>query len=129
MSDERAEKVVVLVGHCVPDAALLRRAVQRAAPGARVERVNDGRQLAAAAAEADLLLVNRALDGEFSHATGVELIAQLAADRRGARPALMLISNYDDAQRAAEHAGALPGFGKAEVGAEETFARLARALG
>lgn len=119
--------VVALVGHCVPDSALLKRAVDRALPGAEVRRVNDEGQLAATLAEADLLLVNRALDGEFTHRTGVELI-RVWAPRRGAA-ALMLISNHADAQQAAEAAGATPGFGKAEVGSDEARDRIRAAVG
>jgi hypothetical protein len=41
----------------------------------------------------------------------------------------MLVSNLDDAQREAEEAGALPGFGKADLGTLSAVEKLAPVLG
>jgi hypothetical protein len=41
----------------------------------------------------------------------------------------MLITNYEEHQQAAMQAGALRGFGKAELSSPETAKRLAEALG
>jgi hypothetical protein len=41
---------------------------------------------------------------------------------------VMLISNYADAQRDAEAAGALPGFGKREIGSKRVTELLQNAL-
>ncbi len=41
----------------------------------------------------------------------------------------MLVSNYADAQKEAVEAGALPGFGKADLGDGQTHERLRNALG
>lgn len=115
---------IILVGHCGPDARYLQTIVERAIPGARVERVDDEKDVAPAAAGATLLLINRALDGHFSAKTGIDLIRTLTASPTGDRPALMLISNVDDAQSEAQSAGALPGFGKSNAYSEEATARL-----
>jgi len=118
---------VLLVGHCVPDSIGLSRLVKRAAPGARVRRVNSDRALAKQATAAALLLVNRALDGRFSAEDGVEMIAVLT--REGASPTMMLVSNYPDAQERAVTAGARPGFGKRDLRGENTVRMLRAALG
>jgi len=125
---ERMKKIV-LVGHCGPDAAMLRSAVRGAVADAAFESVNDDETLAGAMDGADLALVNRALDGTFSAADGVELIGRLASRRSGGRPVLMLVSNYEDAQARAVQAGAAPGFGKLAMYDDAAMERLRRALG
>jgi hypothetical protein len=103
---------ILLVGHCGPDSYGLKAAVTRFVPGARVEFINDQRTLEAKLGDAHLALVNRVLDGHFAAQDGTELIALLAT---GARAGFLLISNYPEAQAAAARAGALRGFGKAEM--------------
>ncbi len=116
-------KRIVLVGHCGPDAWALKTAVERAAPGAEVTNVQSSTDLGSLLEEADLLLVNRVLDGDFGTGNGVELIGNLNTN-----VATMLVSNFTDAQAAAEAAGAKPGFGKSDLYAEETTARIQAAL-
>ncbi len=119
---------VLLVGHCGFDSGGLSRAMKRVAKDADVSRVNSDADLDQALASGDaVLLVNRALDGRFDARTGVELIAELAG--RAPRPRMMLISNYPDAQAAAEQAGALPGVGKSDLKSEQAQARLRVLLG
>lgn len=118
---------VVLVGHCGPDSFLLEHAVRRALPGAKVIRADDESELAAAAQDADLLLINRVLGGSFREDSGVDLIRH--RNQSGATvPPMMLISDYPDAQAAAEAAGAAPGFGKREVYSDRTMQRLRAAV-
>lgn len=121
-----AGKRVVLVGHCGPDSFALRSAIRSALPGAEVEFANDPEALETELGRADLLLVNRVLDGRFPTHGGIELIQNLAA---GERPVAMLISNFPEAQAAAEAVGAAPGFGKAEMYTEQTRQRLREAVG
>jgi len=123
---KRDGPLILLVGHCLPDSMALARAVARSAPGARVKRVNSERALQRRLPDAALALVNRALDGRFLDADGVALIARLTA--RGAGPALMLVSDYAEAQERAVAAGAAPGFGKRELGDARTANRLRAAL-
>ena len=83
--------------------------------GAEVEFISDDHDLSARLPGAALLLVNRVLDGEFPDPGGVELIARTA---RAGVPAI-LISNFPDAQAAAQAAGARPGFGKNAMNSEQ----------
>jgi DNA-binding response OmpR family regulator len=74
----------------------------------------------------DLVLVNRVLDGDGS--SGLEFIKALRADDVGQQVPIMLVSNYEDAQRAAVDAGAVPGFGKGALGHPAMIARLRKYL-
>jgi DNA-binding NarL/FixJ family response regulator len=62
----------------------------------------------------NLILFNRELDYGFEPATGIEMIRVLKPQYPQVR--MMLISNHADAQAAALAAGAIPGFGKREIG-------------
>jgi len=120
-------KKVVLVGHCGADSSYLRIAVASAGPAVSVVSVDDEESLGTAlAAGAELVLINRILDWGFDEQEGVALISRL----RRTHPNLktMLISNYADAQQAAVAAGALPGFGKREIGTAKVKQLLQGAL-
>jgi hypothetical protein len=120
-------KKVLLVGHCGPDSSYLRMAVRGAAPEAQVLMADDANELRGALdGGVDLILFNRELGWGFDEDQGVEMIRWL----RPNYPALkmMLVSNYPDAQRAAEEAGALPGFGKREIGGKRVTEVLRAAL-
>jgi two-component system chemotaxis response regulator CheY len=69
-----------------------------------------------------LVLVNRVFD--YDGSSGLDLIRRLKADETLRHIPVMLVSNYADAQADAEKAGAVPGFGKAELGREEMFERV-----
>jgi two-component system chemotaxis response regulator CheY len=120
-------KKVALVGHCGPDSAYLRIAVSGASKGASVIALHDDSSLQQAMQDGlDLILVNRQLDYGFTADEGVELVKQL----REKHPELkmMLISNYPEAQEEAVAAGALPGFGKREIGSPKVKEMLRAAL-
>ena len=120
-------KQVALVGHCGFDSGSLSRFAQQLFPQAEVVRVNDQAALDRVAEADALLLVNRVLDGRFdAGGSGIDLIRTLAAGPDA--PAMMLVSNYDDAQQQAQEAGALPGFGKSHIGDPATAQRLVKAL-
>jgi CheY-like chemotaxis protein len=70
----------------------------------------------------DLVLVNRILDRDGSQ--GVELIKEMKADLETAQVPVMLVSNYEDSQRQAVAAGAVPGFGKAALGQPQMLGRV-----
>lgn len=106
---------VALVGHCGPDAYALRAAVRRIFPKGVVEMIDDGASLEAEIPLADVLLVNRVLDGDFESDSGIDLIRRLAARPPGERPSLLLVSNFPEAQAEARLAGAEPGFGKKQM--------------
>lgn len=110
----------LLVGHCGPDASMLRSAVRRAVPGAAFAEAHDDAGLAAHRSDGSVWLVNRALDGDFAVADGIGLIA-----REGGRVRTALVSNFPEAQAAAIAAGASPGFGKTALNSEATARTLA----
>jgi two-component system, chemotaxis family, chemotaxis protein CheY len=108
-------KKIALVGHCGPDSSYLRMTVAKAGRDFQVVSADDDAELKQQLEDGvDLLLLNRELDYGFDEHEGVALIRRL----RTAYPNVktMLVSNYPDAQQAAVQAGALPGFGKRELG-------------
>lgn len=108
-------KKVILVGHCGPDSSYLRMTVQKALSDVSVIMADDDQDLQKfIRAGVDLLLVNRTLDYGFACEGGAELIKHLRMDHPDLRA--MLVSNYPEAQAEAIAAGALPGFGKRELG-------------
>jgi len=119
---ENTVKTVVLVGHCGFDQSSISRAVSAVLPSSNVTSANNSASLDAYSGPDALLLINRVLDGRFSTGSGVDLIADLAG--RDNPPKMMLISNFPDAQAQAVAAGALPGFGKSELGSPETSDKL-----
>jgi len=114
---------VMLVGHCGPDAIMLKTVVQRALPEANVELINDHDALDASLTGDVVLLVNRELDGDFRTGTGgIDLIRHLTESATTAP--MLLVSNFEDAQAQAEAAGAMPGFGKSDLYHDDTTQRL-----
>jgi DNA-binding NarL/FixJ family response regulator len=108
-------KRVVLIGHCGPDSSYLRMTVSRASREIQVVAADDKAELDRAISEgADLLLFNRVLDYGFDETEGAALISKLRAKHPELK--MMLVSNYPEAQAQAIAAGALPGFGKRELG-------------
>jgi hypothetical protein len=117
---------------------MLKSVVGRAVPGAEIVMVGTQAQAVEEASRANLLLINRVLDGEFADDSGVELIRRLAGGagggavggaggKDGMRATLMLVSNYADAQAEAVAAGggaAVPGFGKSSAGTAATAAAI-----
>lgn len=115
----------VLIGHCGPDSYLLKNAINRAVPEAKIVFADDDDALRPHLKPESILLVNRLLDGGFDEDTGVELIARFA--QSPTKPRMLLVSNHDDAQQQAEAVGALPGFGKREVNSARATERLRNA--
>jgi DNA-binding NarL/FixJ family response regulator len=120
-------KKVLLVGHCGPDTSYLRMALRRADPKATILAAEDNAHLKRALADGvDLILVNRVLDYGFPQNGGVELMAALRREHPNLR--WMLISDFADAQAAARSTGALPGFGKSNIGSDKATDALKHAL-
>jgi hypothetical protein len=118
-------KRILLVGHCGIDGPRLKDELSRAMPGTNVERINGDEELRRAIGEgADLLLVNRQPVGFDSE--GLALIRKLKQLNPECK--VMLVSDRDDAQKQAEEAGALPGFGKSEMGSPRLARQVKRAL-
>jgi response regulator RpfG family c-di-GMP phosphodiesterase len=70
----------------------------------------------------DLVLVNRV--GDRDGQPGLDLICALKANPKLSTIPTMLVSNFQDAQAEAIAAGALLGFGKADVGRPDIVARV-----
>jgi two-component system chemotaxis response regulator CheY len=73
-----------------------------------------------------LALVNRVLDRDGS--PGLDIIRALKGDAELKNLPVMLVSNYEDAQREAESCGALRGFGKAALDQPQTIAAIGAVL-
>lgn len=120
-------KKILLVGHCGPDSSYLRMVIRQADKDALILMADDdaelGRQLEQ---PVDLVLFNRELGYGFASELGVEVIRRLKQKQPELRT--MLVSNYPDAQKAAEAAGALPGFGKREIGSARVIDLLKSAI-
>src|SRR5687767_724482 len=120
-------KRVALIGHCGPDSSYLKMAVAAAERGTQVVAVDEEAQLQELIADGlDLLLFNRILDFGFPEEEGIAVIRRLRAQHPNLK--MMLVSNYADAQAAAVKAGALPGFGKKDLGSSKVAQMLRDAL-
>ena len=120
-------KKVALVGHCGPDSSYLRLVVGKADRGISVVSADDEQSLQRVLEDGvDLLLLNRQLDWGFNESMGVDLLRRLRAIRPDVKA--MLVSNYPDAQADAVAAGALPGFGKRDLGSPRVAELLREAL-
>src|SRR5689334_1380181 len=115
---------IVLVGHCGVDAPMLESAIEEMIPSADVVNAQDERALQEVCRDgADLLLVNRELTSAYAEPEGVDEMKRLR--KKFPRLKMMLVSDYEDAQQEAEEeAGALPGFGKADIGSPVAEERL-----
>ena len=103
--------------------------VKKAIADVQIVSIDDARSLTHALETRDpgLILFNRELGYGFDPATGVEAIALLRQTNPNLK--MILVSNYADAQKAAEAAGALPGFGKSELGSRRVLDVLRDAVG
>ena len=70
----------------------------------------------------DLVLVNRQFDADGDE--GLDFIGHLKADQDLSRTPVMLITNFRQYAEQAISKGALPGFGKSELGSPELVTRL-----
>ena len=105
------QPLVLLVGHCMPDAWMLRGAIGRVDDAIEIEGVNEEADLLAhvrSGARPLVALINRKLDGRFDAEDGIALIQGL--DRNAVVP--VLVSDLDEAHEEARAAGGRPGFGK-----------------
>ena len=121
-------KKIALVGHCGPDSSYLRMTINKALNNdASIIMADDDAELSEALGNRpDLVLFNRELGYGFSETEGVRVIEQL----RKSNPSLkmMLVTNYPEVQAAAIAAGALPGFGKRELGTARVLEVLRDAM-
>ncbi len=121
-------KKVLLVGHCGPDSSYLRMSIKRAVGDVDILMADDSGELSQQLQKnnVDLILFNRELGYGFDTDQGVDVIRTLRSAKSNVK--MMLVSNYPDAQQAAVAAGALPGFGKRELGSARVTELLKGAL-
>lgn len=120
-------KKILLVGHCGPDSTYLRMTIKKSVPESQIVMADDSTELQQALVDGvDLILFNRELGYGFEPDTGVETIRALQGTN-GQTP-MVLVSNYPEAQQAAVAAGAMPGFGKRELGTPRVGELLRAAL-
>ena len=120
-------KKIALVGHCGPDSSFLRMAISSADRSATILAADDSSELNKLLTEGvDLLLLNREMPYGFEDSEGVGLIRKLRSKHPAVK--LMLVSNYPEAQAAAIAAGAVPGFGKREIGTKRVAEVIREAL-
>ena len=120
-------QTIVLVGHCGFDAPRLEREIGRHCPKFEVLTINSDEELNdVVEKQPDLLLVNRQLPYGFETEEGVELIGTLHREHPDLK--MMLVSDRPDAQEEAQEAGAVAGFGKADLGSERMTEALRQAL-
>jgi CheY-like chemotaxis protein len=114
---------VLSVGHCAADQWSLAGVLSQQFAAEVVTADTIEQALERMKGEAfDLVLINRIFDSDGE--SGIELIKRLKGEPAYSGTPVMLVSNYDDAQKQAVAAGAVPGFGKAELGEEQMLARL-----
>jgi two-component system chemotaxis response regulator CheY len=121
-------KRVLSVGQCLADHGSISRTFQRHLD-AEVHAADSADDALAQLRQGsfDLVLVNRVFDADGS--SGLDLIQRLKADESLRNLPVMLVSNYEDAQRDAVQAGARPGFGKAALGQSPMLERVKAVLG
>lgn len=120
-------KRVLDVGQCSPDHWSIKHLIEGELGAQIVQAHLAGEALEQLrAGKFDLVLVNRKFDADYSD--GLELIRAIKTDAALAAVPVMLVSNYAEAQAEAVAAGALPGFGKAELRSPATKEKLSAAL-
>jgi ActR/RegA family two-component response regulator len=128
MSEDSKPKRVLLIGHCGPDASYLRMAVRSALGEVEIISAAEMDDMTnALKAGVDLVLLNRELDYGFEPDSGVEMVQLLR--KTYAKLPMIVVSNYPEVQTAAAAAGAMPGFGKREIGTPRVISLLRAATG
>ena len=117
-------KFVLSVGNCGFDNSQLSHLVSEAAQleMRTAHSIDEG--AGAVDDDCQLVLINRVFDR--TREQGLELVTRLQSERP--ETPTMLISNYADAQQAAVKSGALPGFGKSQLGDAALVQRLSELL-
>lgn len=119
---------VLSVGNCGADHGALQALLQRHW-GAETQAAADAVATFSALRDRrfDLVLVNRIMDADGSE--GIDIIRALKNDAQLSAVPVMMITNFPEHQQAAVAAGALPGFGKRDLGSPEMLDTLRAVLG
>ncbi|MFY9254378.1 MAG: response regulator [Fuerstiella sp.] len=120
-------KTVLSIGQCRPDTAAINHFLtSNFSVKVLTAELPDDAADALAKNTVDLVLINRKLDADYSD--GMEILRTIKSDPRTADIPVMLVSNFSEWQEKAVHAGAVYGFGKAELNSPETVTRVRAAL-
>jgi CheY-like chemotaxis protein len=118
-----ADKRILSVGNCAADHGSLAQTLELHFPVEVVSAATSREAVEKLSGEPfALVLVNRVFDADG--ASGLDFIRRLKADEHFRPVPVMLLSNREDAQRQAEQSGALPGFGKSDLGEPHMLDRL-----
>ncbi|HEY2840597.1 MAG TPA: response regulator [Pirellulales bacterium] len=120
-------KRVLDVGQCAPDHAAISRLLRSL--GAEVVKTDGMIDTLdhLRSQKFALVLINRKLD--FDYSDGMEILRAIKEDAELATIPVMLVSNFSEFQQQAIAAGAIAGFGKAELSRPETTETLRAVLG
>lgn len=118
---------ILSIGQCLADEGSLSRAIQSyfTVEMTSVATAQEGLQQLEES-KFDLILVNRLFDRDGG--SGIQLIRELKQNDQTAEIPVMLISNFEQAQQEAMALGAVPGFGKSQLGEEVVKQRMASVL-
>jgi two-component system chemotaxis response regulator CheY len=118
---------VLSVGQCGFDHGNISRNIRKAvhAEVVRADTFEEAIEALRSGAYA-LVLINRVFDADGT--SGLDLIRTLKADPELEPVPVMLVSGFPDAQQQAEDAGALPGFGKADLADSRVHQRIKTAI-
>ncbi|MBL8828350.1 MAG: hypothetical protein JNM18_15320 [Planctomycetaceae bacterium] len=118
---------VLDVGQCMPDHAAIRRLIETnfAAEVVQTDQLDDTLAVLRGGKFA-LVLINRKLDLDYSD--GLKILTAIKAEPALRETPVMLITNYAEHQQTAIAAGAVAGFGKAQLGDPATIEKLAAYL-
>ncbi|MEX0793910.1 MAG: response regulator [Pirellulaceae bacterium] len=112
------------IGNCDPDHHALKRLIEREFDAVVVRAHGQNDSLRALREQRyDLVLVNRVMDRDGSE--GLPIIQTIKQDPELDDIPVLMITNYPEHQETAVAAGAEPGFGKRDLGTEQTIALLA----
>jgi DNA-binding response OmpR family regulator len=118
---------VLDVGQCNPDHAAISRLLNEHFDVEIVRAHVESDTIAALqSGDFDVVLINRKLDRDYSE--GLNILQLIKSDSAMSNVPVMLVSNYPESQESAVAAGAVYGFGKAELGNPDVVERLAAIL-
>jgi len=123
-----ASTKVLSIGQCRPDSAAIQYYLQSTFGSVVITAdTADAAMRLLQDQRFDLVLINRILDADCS--SGMDILKSIRLNEAWDTLPVMLVSNYPEWQQAAIAAGALPGFGKAELNRAETREKLSAVLG
>jgi CheY-like chemotaxis protein len=122
-----SQKTVLSIGQCRPDSAAIGYYLQSNFSAKVVTADVAEEALRTLDAQSfDLVLINRVLDADGGD--GMEILRSIRKLSEYDNLPVMLVSNYAEWQQKAVAAGAVSGFGKAELNRPETRSKLAAIL-